>query len=400
MPVAAGVFMCSAPPACWDGPAVLTIPFLGLLARDADGSLRRIQKGVNLALECDRYAMLCRSMGTLVLSSRAFTRCADPSEVTTERVCGHVLGVDYLFALDQIVRSDPSVAQLLIPYVRPQDVADRCATFDRACQLLGLSHRTFARRRVAFMRRLCELGLGLVDVPTSALPQEPSTLQAMNGATAAQTLPAALDASRAMNWDGATMKEAKRSETLKELLRQAEACLSRGVPTPLAQYADDLLAEALHNLTFDALAKRAPLRVAFEDGSECPPLSIGGFLDPGFTAERWTGVRPLRVSLMSMRHLDQDAFVDMAWFRNADLSRERRAAEIEALAYRTSRDLFGELVSRRGLVVLEVFHTGFKPALIGFYRALGDVLFEQRGRLCVQPMYHRSSRPELGTPWF
>ena len=167
-----------------------------------------------------------------------------------------------------------------------------------------------------------------------------------------------------------------------------------------AQDADDLLAEALHNLTFDALAKRAPLRVAFEDGSECPPLSIGGFLDPGFTAERWTGVRPLRVSLMSMRHLDQDAFVDMAWFRNADLSRERRAAEIEALAYRTSRDLFGELVSRRGLVVLEVFHTGFKPALIGFYRALGDVLFEQRGRLCVQPMYHRSSRPELGTPWF
>ena len=80
---------------------------------------------------------------------------------------------------------------------------------------------------------------------------------------------------------------------------------------------------------------------------------------------------------MSMRHLQIDRVVDMAWFRNREVSQSRSLAESDEFCFKYALERFQELsdiTSAEKPLQLEIYHTGFEPASVGFYRALVAVL--------------------------
>jgi hypothetical protein len=114
-------------------------------------------------------------------------------------------------------------------------------------------------------------------------------------------------------------------------------------------------------------------------------------------------VSPLRAALMSMRHYDLDARVDMTWLSNRDIASLPSQAEVEKFSYRQTR-----LQLQQGMCLgplkLHLYHTGYLPAVIGFYRAVIDELLLQDTHypmLEVVPYYYYSlmNHYDHGQPW-
>jgi hypothetical protein len=94
-----------------------------------------------------------------------------------------------------------------------------------------------------------------------------------------------------------------------------------------------------------------------------------------------------------MRHLELDPVVDWAWYRNKEVSQTRPLAESDEFCFQHSLKQLAELhAAYAGYVLrLNMYHTGFEPAAIGFYRAVAVTLMRQRGWLRVVPYYFRGS---------
>lgn len=118
----------------------------------------------------------------------------------------------------------------------------------------------------------------------------------------------------------------------------------------------------------------ARVRIVYADGSEAAPFP----LCLGDRPRPLGGPRTIRVALMSMRHLDIDRIVDLAWYRNREVSQSRSLAESDEFCYRYSLEELHKLAKlQRQLrcpIRLEVYHTGFEPASIALYRAVAAVL--------------------------
>ncbi len=137
-------------------------------------------------------------------------------------------------------------------------------------------------------------------------------------------------------------------------------------------------------------------RVVYRDGSEAEPFPLGGidFAPPGQCD--WP---ILKVALMSMRHPEMDAAVDLCWLRNRDVSRARSAAETDSFVFETSRLQLADL-SALGPRMIVMLQTGLEPAVMGFYRAFCHFLLEPGGQLAVKPQYHQAAgRFKEGTEW-
>ena len=144
---------------------------------------------------------------------------------------------------------------------------------------------------------------------------------------------------------------------------------------------------------------RAPVhaRVVYRDGSEPPAgFPLGALRFGEKVPEEWPA---LQAELISLRHPEMDPLVDLAWFRNRDVSVVRPAAETEALAYEATRRQLRDL-SARGPVTIYMHQTGLEPAVVGFYRGLVDHLCEAPGSVAVVPRYFVAGGAfEEGVPW-
>jgi len=112
---------------------------------------------------------------------------------------------------------------------------------------------------------------------------------------------------------------------------------------------------------------------------------------------------PISASLISMRHLRMDAFVDIAWFLNSEVAKLPTHASVEEFCYQRTREQLQESL-REGPLKLHLYQTGFPPALIGFYRALVEQLqqnSDQSSLLTVIPYYYAISSQYYwhGTVW-
>jgi len=135
-------------------------------------------------------------------------------------------------------------------------------------------------------------------------------------------------------------------------------------------------------------------RVVYQDGSEAPPFPLRCL-----TLEKEAPQKNvLRLALISMRHNDMDDAVDGCVLRNRLVSRVRPAAETDHLAYSVTRQRLQALAGRD--MTIELFQTGFQPAVIGFYRALVEQLREAPCSIAVSPQFHiHGSTFRPGLPW-
>jgi hypothetical protein len=131
------------------------------------------------------------------------------------------------------------------------------------------------------------------------------------------------------------------------------------------------------------------VRVIYADGSEAKPFPLR--ILPTNSAPAGTDTVEISVALMSMRHLELDPVVDWAWYRNKEVSQTRPLAESDEFCFQYSLRQFVELrdVYSGHALRLNMYHTGFEPAAIGFYRAVAATLMGQRGWLRVVPHYFR-----------
>jgi hypothetical protein len=131
------------------------------------------------------------------------------------------------------------------------------------------------------------------------------------------------------------------------------------------------------------------VRVTYADGSEAKPFPLR--ILPVNSAPAPANPVEISVALMSMRHLELDPMVDWAWYRNKEVSQTRPLAESDEFCFQYSLKQLTELHDAYAghALVLNMYHTGFEPAAIAFYRAVAMTLMRQRGRLRVVPHYFR-----------
>jgi hypothetical protein len=165
-----------------------------------------------------------------------------------------------------------------------------------------------------------------------------------------------------------------------------------------AQAKHEVLTEVLRELHHPS-APSGAIRLMFAvEGSEAAPFPFGGLpsrADQSSQPDR-PGTR-LTLGLMSMRHTEIDADVSGYWFRNRLVSVPGRSqAETEAYCYRDTLTRLRRMADG-GVTELHVRHTGFEPAVIGFYRAAAEIIRDTT--LTVRPSYLIGRGIVEGTPW-
>src|SRR5579875_474758 len=153
------------------------------------------------------------------------------------------------------------------------------------------------------------------------------------------------------------------------------------------------IADALHEFVYvneDEQPAPVSVHVLYGDSSRGKPFPLQCL------RRRYNGyapllrsVPPLRVALISMRHLEMDSLVDMAWLLNKDLPKAPPLAEVDHFSYRTTKRQLQEAL-RYGPLKIHLYHTGFQPAVVGFYRALVEELLARQNQppvLEVTPYY-------------
>ena len=184
-----------------------------------------------------------------------------------------------------------------------------------------------------------------------------------------------------------------RLASAERLWRRLAEAVRTGEPLPVGSAAShDVLAEVLRS-SLDITAPPSLVRILYVDGSEAEPFPL--------RTARWRPMRAegrsVRLGLMSMRHTEMDADVDGYWFRNRLVSTSRTLSETEAFCAADTIRRLAELRSA-GITRVELVHTGFEPAVIGFYRGLLRWLQEADAGFSVQPMY-LMGHVVPGTPW-
>jgi hypothetical protein len=185
----------------------------------------------------------------------------------------------------------------------------------------------------------------------------------------------------------------------------AQARQKYSVSLNISDLRNDVIAEVLWRRMQSVTSESSiNIPVIYADGSQARSIrfyNVRRRPDPDMRGVR--SVRTLNIGLMSARHPELDAVVDMYWFRNQEISVSRNMAQTDEICYQKSLELFTELL-KDGPARIALYQTGFPPAVMGFYRALSHVLIHHNNyqpRIEVIPMYFlRSGGYKPGTPWF
>lgn len=169
-----------------------------------------------------------------------------------------------------------------------------------------------------------------------------------------------------------------------------------------------VLSRFLHR---DPDAPPGEIPIIYGDGSIAPPFPLRCVER---LAPDWRSDRELRAALISMRHLPLDRHIHLNWLRNVEVPANKTFALADQTCYQESLEQF-ELLRERYAdrrLALYLYHTGFPPAIVGFYRALANVLCHASGNgdkprrawLQVIPLLQPvggedSGRYAEGTPW-
>lgn len=155
------------------------------------------------------------------------------------------------------------------------------------------------------------------------------------------------------------------------------AAIAEGGVVHVGNIRHSAIALALRELCYDNTLRNRSVRFRFRDGSTSQPFTFGKLATQSHGPAEPLEV--LRVALMSYRHPEMDFFVDLYAFRNRELALERTAADEEEMAFSRAQEILSPLGESENLRV-EVFHTGLEAMVIGFYRAVSELLATRQGR--------------------
>jgi hypothetical protein len=172
------------------------------------------------------------------------------------------------------------------------------------------------------------------------------------------------------------------------------------------------IAETFHDFVYSGYVQDVPplkIDIVYSDGSRSKAFPLHCLPQrsntPNTPHPALRNAPSLRVSLISMRHLEMDSLVDMAWLLNSDVAHAlkigqdgKKLATVEMFSYEQTLQQLQALLTS-GSLKIHLFQTGFQPVVIGFYRALIEVLREyitQEPVLEVTPYYFIRAKGRYG----
>lgn len=409
------VHLCALPAATWEsetewgGHSIA----IGSLVADAMGIERRIQKGVNVEAERNRYNLCCARIESSIPSS-LLTHCETDDDflgaLARERIPARTLAAIYLDILRVLLDDTPATTasdRIGATVFPPEQVEVQYEAFLRAVRTAGILDEKTVQQRLAFFRMAANSRCGVVEIRDffAVGDEEPPTRPMMDVVE--------LDVWETEHEDEESLSEKQRRNLHVILRDQVSRAIETGHDSSatrgsvnFSNQPHNVITEVLNEFVFvesSCILEPVHIKVVYTDGSQgasfpllCLPRRQGTRLSDqeGFTE--------LHVALMSMRHPEMDADVDLAWFRNREVSKSRSLGESDNFCYEQSKNQLRETRTGGDLRIV-LYHTGFQPAVIGFYRALVEELLERpeaAPRVEVIPYYYRRNAGyEPGHPW-
>ncbi|MCX7387315.1 MAG: hypothetical protein NTX48_11670 [Planctomycetales bacterium] len=377
---------------------------------------RRVSKGANQEAERSRYTNCLADLEARPEFCSATRQPATVADITRAaqgtRVAGFLLPAEYFDLMAQAhlermerqsgLETSESVAagsELGSSVIPPKELNAHADELDRfASTLVNLPDlQRLAKDRAEIARSIALVGAGIVEIgeeldnqdvpppPDRPVPKDtPSQIQPEN--------------------DSQQLTAKGRKKMAERFRISIEHSLPIGGKVNLSDQPHEVGTEVLAEFLFAGGSRTAGnVRVIYADGSEARPFPLCALPKPSVTTtpkiEPVEGVIELKLALMSMRHLELDPFVERAWYRNKEVSVTRPLAESDEFCFQYSVRELAELrdVYKGHQVMIRMFHTGFEPAAVGFYRAVAKELKSRRGWLRVLPHYYRGgSRFETG----
>jgi hypothetical protein len=185
-----------------------------------------------------------------------------------------------------------------------------------------------------------------------------------------------------------------RARSASALWDECAARLADGRPLLVGSGARHEVITEVFNHAGAHLSSMAALGIFYVDGSLAQPFPL-----QRPRVDRNADGRTLRVGLMSMRHTEIDTRVDGYWFRNRLVSTTRTLAETDAFCAAVTEARLTAL-NTAGIDRIELVHTGFEPAAIGFYRGVLQYLASaDHAPVHIQPVYLIRKQYAHGTAW-
>jgi len=197
-------------------------------------------------------------------------------------------------------------------------------------------------------------------------------------------------------------QERRRSNLKKNqsrLRHQITECLANGSPAcvDLSRPRHGVTTPILREFVYHDAHKNGMLPVVFRDGSKPTEFPIGRLSEAPMPTRVPTS-EIVRLGLMSFRHPELDYIVDRYVATNRELGGNPSVASEERLAFERSIEILSDSCAKVGGEIW-VYHTGFEPMVIGFYRAVTEILAtrisEGRDRnFLIQPCLYSGPRSE------
>lgn len=387
---------------------------IGSFARDALACERRIEKEVNLETEHERYSLICQQLEQVVLNSARLRQVSDAQGFRQALQAGRfpfqALPPGYLALLTRTLASEGK-GRLGASFFPPDQIAAHRELFEHWATAAGLQNTPVVQQRLDFLEMASRFDCGVVEVQSAF--QRPKSEQQEATANYGYAPAVEEDAGQfvdipdfvttgdALEPFGNTGRKAHLARILRSQIRKA---LEMGELVAFGNQAPhDVIAEVLNEFVFVPPGKPVQpveLRIIYADGSEADPIPLFCLPHP---EEPTQEIEPLRAALMSMRHSEMDPLVDLYWFRNREVSRTRTLAETDQFCYETTMEQLEESLAL-GDLSLHLYHTGFEPAVLGFYRGVVRILLRQREQiatasLSVTPFYYRGDHYQTGSLW-
>jgi len=359
------------------------------LVADALGCERRLEKDIDPLGDGQRYTLLCRNIATHIQALPELFVAETPAEVAAAIGRGQVVAMsvagDYLRSQRRIALARPG-RRLTPTFVPPDRVAAQLSALESEAAAFVATDGSGWEARALVAELALAVGAGLVEIAVPHIGSATTT-------PSSRRRPARPPGVK-VEFNSASPFEDRKIRHHVQARRLVRKALASGSPLAVSCYANDVLIELLRDL--GGLQEGGRLRIVYDDGSEGAGFDLGGLRGSPELGD----AEDFAVSLMSMRHTEQDLDVDMAWFRNREVSvgDRRVSSETERWCREVSMSQFAELLAG-GPVRMRMYPTGFAPAVVGFFQALRAVIACHPSKIEVRPLYFRGDGGCQGTPW-
>lgn len=411
---ASGTILCAIPGVCWGKQkrqSHQTFELLGRFLRDLASIERRLPKNVARDDEIDRYTRLCGQIEQLAISNGVFAPTSERFHATLVegRFPLLYIGSEYvdlirLLQLDQ--KQDLLIkGRIGATVFNPQEIKTHLQYFEIAAKTYGYQTYPAIKHRLWYLTaRVIKNGCGLIEFPDPLSMSYQSELRRIQNVpdrrswferlleqffqffrekpkpvispekrrTNARTNVISLSTSN--DWQRYHQVD-NRGEYMQDRLRsQIRAAIKDGTPVKLMDQRQNIITVILQEFIHkDKIQKPVEVPVVYNDGRTARPFPLHYLTK---MPDGWTPTRDYHFALISMRHLPLDKYIDMNWYRNSEIPTKDGMAASDEYCYQISTVQLAEIlkINKDHRLRIYLYHTGYMPAIIGFYRAVMSTL--------------------------